>query len=424
MNSTLTVLRNPSLRRAFFARAISVLGDGIAPIAVSFGILGTRGGSATDIGLVLTARFVAQVVCMIPGGVLADRMPRARVMALTGMVAGLAQGATAVLFIAHAARLEYLVVLAAVAGAMAGASSSASRALVADQAEEGQLQSANAVLTLSTSVATIGGYATGAALVSLLGPGWALTIDASSFLLSAGLLVGLPRGRVTAPDSRAPALFAQVRAGWIEFASRPWVWAMSAQAACINISISGVMVLGPLVAATTLGGARGWGTVLACQAAGAAIGSLLATQVCPRRPLRAAVLVSAGFVPMLVALAWSAPLMAVMAAAALSGAAVSMYEVFTGTTLQQHIPPAALAQVMACDEFGSLVIVPASFAVAGPLAAAIGVTAVLAGAGLLVAAGGIFAVLVPSVRTLRVPERSSDATRNPGPVALNADGRS
>jgi hypothetical protein len=273
------------------------------------------------------------------------------------------------------------------------------------------------------NAATIGGYAVGAALVSLFGAGWALTIDASSFLLSACLLAGVHGGGAAAGTSVSPALLAQVRAGWREFASRPWVWAMSGQAACINISVSGLMVLGPLVAVASFGAARGWGTVLACQAVGAVAGSLAATRVRPRRPLRAAVLLSAGLVPLLLAVAGRAPLAVVVVTALLSGAAASVYEVLIGTTLQQRIPPAALSQIMACDEFGSFLVVPASFAAAGPLAAAVGVTPVLAGAGLLIAVSGILGLLMPSVRTLRSPAERSDAIGVAGPVALSADGR-
>ena len=70
------------------------------------------------------------------------------------------------------------------------------------------------------------------------------------------------------------------------------------------------------------------------------------------------------------------------------------------TTLQRHVPPAALSRVSAYDWFGSLAFQPLGLAIAGPLAAGIGTSETL----WLAAAGsaGMAAILVatPSVRAV------------------------
>ncbi len=50
------------------------------------------------------------------------------------------------------------------------------------------------------------------------------------------------------------------------------------------------------------------------------------------------------------------------------------------TTVQQEIPPDKLSRVYSYDALGSLALVPVGYAIAGPIADAIGVRATLCGA--------------------------------------------
>jgi len=77
---SLAVLRYAGFRRLFLAQTVNLLGSAIAPIALAFAVLGQPGGSATDLGLILAARALGQVAFLLSGGVLADRMPRLRLM--------------------------------------------------------------------------------------------------------------------------------------------------------------------------------------------------------------------------------------------------------------------------------------------------------------------------------------------------------
>ncbi|WP_244231724.1 MFS transporter [Rathayibacter sp. VKM Ac-2804] len=54
------------------ARTTAVLGNAVAPIALAFAVLDLT-GSATDLGLVVAARSLANVAVLLLGGVLADR---------------------------------------------------------------------------------------------------------------------------------------------------------------------------------------------------------------------------------------------------------------------------------------------------------------------------------------------------------------
>ena len=51
--------------------------------------------------------------------------------------------------------------------------------------------------------------------------------------------------------------------GWHELAIRPWYWINLIAHACWNFAIPAYFVLGPVIAARSLGGASAWGAITA-----------------------------------------------------------------------------------------------------------------------------------------------------------------
>lgn len=76
MLADVQVLRERPYRFLFLSQTVSLLGSAIAPIALAFAILDQPGGSASELGFVLAARALSQVIFVLAGGVLADRLPR------------------------------------------------------------------------------------------------------------------------------------------------------------------------------------------------------------------------------------------------------------------------------------------------------------------------------------------------------------
>jgi predicted MFS family arabinose efflux permease len=287
--------------------------------------------------------------------------------------------------------------------------------------DEKSLQPANALLRLSMNAGSVLGAVLAGVLVAVVGPGWALGVDALTFLVSATLLGALrTRTTVTAASGRP---LTQLREGWHEFTSRTWVWAMVVQLAFANVCIAGgIVVLGPVVANDHLGGAPAWALAVAAQAAGLVLGSLVAIRIRPRYPVRVAALMTIGFAPPLLALGTHAPLYAVVAGMFVIGFCIDIYEVLFQTALQRHVPPQALARVMSYDSFGSYALIPVGLVVVGPISALVGVRATLLGAAALVLASGALVLLSASVRNLRgepgasqtdVSDNSSSLVRGP-----------
>ncbi|MFE9555629.1 MFS transporter [Streptomyces sp. NPDC006692] len=402
------ILRDRSVLALFLARSVSLLGNAMAPVALAFAVLEMPGSSASSLGVVLTGRLLAQVTFVLLGGLIADRLPKQRVMVAADLAAGVVQMVVAFLVIVSQATPLVLAGLAALSGAATAIFEPASRSLMPQLVSGDALQSANALLKLAMRGGSIIGAALAGVLVALIGSGPTLAVDAATFLVSALLLLAI-RVRLAPPAATGLSLVGQLKDGWREFTSRQWVWVIVSQLAFVNILLAGgFYVLGPVVANASLGGAPAWSAVLTAQAVGFVLGSAVAMKVRPREPVRTAALLTVGFPLPLFLLAAHAPVYAIALAAFLAAICIDVYEVTIDTALQKHIPPQALSRVMSYESLGSFAFVPLGLAIAGPVADAVGTGTALTGAGLLIMAAGPVVVLLPSVRRVKDTAAKSD----------------
>jgi MFS family permease len=395
----LSPLRERDYLLLFLGRTVSLFGSALAPIALAFGVL-EAGGSASDLGLVVGAGMVPTLVFLLVGGIWADRLPRHHVMVAADLVGGAAQAVVAVLFLTGSAEIWALVVLSAVRGAASAFFFPAAQGIVPQVVSAEHLQEANALLRLSRNGTQIGGTALAGVIVAVAGPGWALAVDAGTYLLGALFLgaMRLPRSETMAERH----FLRELREGWDEFRSRTWLWAIVLQFSFLAAAGIGAWhVLGPYVADRSLGGAPAWSLVLALEAAGLIAGGVVTLRWRPERPLLVGTL--AMFVTSLpiFALAGPAPLAVVAATAFVSGVGIELFAVMWDLTMQEQIPPEALSRVSSYDALGSFIFIPLGAVLAGPLADAIGLAETLVGAGLVVVATTAAVLFVDDVRTLR-----------------------
>lgn len=393
-------------RLLFLARTISVFGNFVAPVAIAFAVLNLT-GSTSDLGLVLAARMVPQVVFLLLGGIWADRLPRHLVMVVSDLVTGAAQAATAVLLFAGSAEICHLIVLQAIGGTAFAFFFPASTGLVPQTVDRSSLQQANALLRMTLNVSTISGAIVGGLVVSAIGSDWALLLDAATFLVSAGFLAAMRISR--GQRLEAPNFTRELREGWHEFASRTWLWVIVIAFGFLNAAYVGAInVLGPDVARRELGGATAYGLIVAAQGLGLLLGGVGGLRFRPSRPLFvgcAAVLFTP---PTLVLMALAAPLPLIVAAAMLMGAGIETFAIYWDTSLQQHVPQHSLSRVSSYDALGSFVFIPLGQVAIGPVAEAIGVDAALFIAAGIVIVALLGALAVADVRDLRCLEVSPD----------------
>jgi MFS family permease len=395
---SLEALGEREFRVLFTGQAVSLLGDGMVNVALAFAVLELT-GSASALGLVLAARLIPLVGFLLAGGVLADRLPRRAVMLVADLVRFASQGAMAALLIAGEAHVWQLAALSAVTGSATAFFNPAATGLLPAVVSPGRLQQANALRGLAMAGGQIAGPAVAGILVAGAGAGWALAADAATFAVSAAFLALLHAPPQAPLAVRSP--LADLREGWVTFRSITWLWTFVAAAAVGNFVSAAQGVLGPLVAKDALGGAAAWALIVSSMGIGSLAGGTFALHVHPRRPMLVATLALTACTLPLALLALELPAAIIAAVGLLSGAGVMISNTVWETTLQQHVPPAALSRVSSYDWFGSLAFQPLGFAVWGPVAETIGVAPALWSAFTIQLLAIAALLAVPSIRGLR-----------------------
>ena len=395
-------LAHAPFRWLLAARTTAIVGNAVAPIALAFAVLDMT-GSAADLGLVVAARSIANVAMLLFGGVLADRLPRGAVLVGSSLAAAATQGTIAALVLTGTAGIPILVLLSVVNGAVAAVSLPAAAALVPDTVPVALLRPANAFLRLGLNGGSIVGASVGAVVVASVGPGWGLAIDAAAFAVAAVFFtrLRLPE-RTDAVDPGATAsMWADLREGWREFASRRWIWIVVLQFAVLNAAFVGATtVLGPLVADQTFG-RGGWGLVVAAQTAGLAVGAVIALRWHPRRALGLGVAGMASVALPVAVLAVQPTLALLVVAFAVGGLAIELFAIAWDQSLQTEVPREALSRVYSYDMVGSFVAVPLGEVLVGPLAHEFGAPPVLLGCAAVIVLATVVAACSRSVWRVR-----------------------
>lgn len=413
MTSYLRVLRNTNFRYLFLGQSASAVGDQVVLVALALYIT-QRTGSPTKLGLVLAAQSLPMIALLLFGGVWADRLARHHIMIATDVIRAVLHFTLAALILAGGATLAELVVIEALFGAARAFFNPAYTGLLPQTIREEDVQDARALSSSTANLAMLVGPALGTVLVLSVGAGAAFALDAASFVLSALLLIRVhprPRG---APMETQSVLHA-LRAGAREVKSRPWVWAtILAFSGVVLCAYAPWYALAPVIARDIYGGASRFGVLESVAGGGAVLGALIGMRWRPRRPLVVGLVMLLIWPVQNIAFAAHAPLAGVIVLAFCAGIGFSLLEVWWETALVRHIPPEALSRVSAYDWMGSLALLPLGFAIAGPVAAAVGARMEL-GAGAALGLVLILLALLP--RSTRSMDGGSGATDEPPVVA-------
>ncbi len=387
----------------FTARTVSTAGSVMVPVALAFAVLRVD-ESAGALAQVLGVRTLAMVVFLLVGGVISDRFSRIAVLQVAHVLTCLTQGAAAALIISGHATLTQLTVIEGVNGAVSAFTMPAMMGIVPLVVDRSRLQQANALLSFSRSSLGILGPALAGLLVVGVGPGWALAVDALTYVVAVVCLsrVRLPR-KVAGAVAARPSMVRELREGWTEFTSRQWLWVIVVVFGVTNAIAVGVIgVLGPLVATTTEAiGEAGWGLVLSAQAVGTVLMTVVMLRLRLERPLRAGMIASTTLaVPMLL-LGVAPAVLPVAVGFFLAGAASEVFSVGWSTALHEHVPVDVLSRVSSYDALGSFVAIPVGTFVYGWLATAVDLETLLVASAVCYAVISLAALLSPSVRSLR-----------------------
>lgn len=381
----------------------SLFGEGFWLIAMVWQVV-ALGGDASDLSVVATATSIGMVGTTLLGGVVADRIPQRRILLVTELVLTTSMALLAVIALTGDVRLWHLAVVGLVKGIGAGFYYPAYTAILPSLIPPDDLLAANGVEgMLRPTIMQAAGPALASLVVAAYSPASALAVAAGIQALAAVFLLLMrhqPLQRdLSAEGDRHPvrSMAADLREGFVYMLRTPWLLATLLFASLMILVVMGPLeVLIPFVIKDQAGGGpRDHALVMAAFGISGALASLaMASRRMPRRYLTAMNLMwGVSCIPFVV-IGVAEHVWMIAAAAFVTGALFSAPMVIWGTLLQRRVPPALLGRVSSLDFFVSLVFMPISMALAGPVSQAIGLRTTFILAGLLPVVFAVAAILL------------------------------
>nr|WP_279672188.1 MFS transporter [Flexivirga meconopsidis] len=399
MRESLEVLQERNFRWFFLSRSINMIGSMMTPVTLAFAVLHID-NSAGALGLVLAAQMGANVLFLLFGGVIADRLPRRAVMQGCYLAMAVIQGVMAASLAVGWATVGSMIVLGALSGGVTAFSMPAQQGLIPQLVGRHHLQQADSLMSFVRNGGTFVGPIVGTTLVVATGPALAIGIDASTFLIASVLLA-----RVSLPSTirRGTPILTELREGWGEFSSRTWLWVIVAAFGVLNaIHIGAWVVIGPVIAKNDPDlGIRGWGVVVGAEAVGMLVMSAVLLRVRLRHPLRAGMTGMSLFAIPLLMLGIRPATLPLMVVAFLSGMGTQTFSTGWTVAMMERIPSEVLSRVSSYDMLGSFVAIPVGTLTFGWLADRVDVETLLIVAGAAYATLSLATLLVPQVWGLR-----------------------
>ena len=384
------------------AMGVSVFGSGLWAVAMVARVM-ELGGSAVDLSLVTAAGAVGMVVFVLVGGVAADRF-RLTVILRCVEVTNLVTATTIVVLTwTDTLALWHLGAAAFVFSGAVGFFYPAYSAALPRILPVHQLLAANGVEgTARPLLQLAAGPAVGGALTGLALPGASVLAIAVCHAVALVFMLRLrlpERGGEDAQGAASPqsSMLREMLEGFQYCVRTPWLlwtllWAMTA----IFLFMGPLEVLVPFLVVDRLGGTvADYGAMLGLYGISTAVGSsVMASLQLPRKYLTTMIwLWGFGTLPFgLVGMTGSWWVMA--GALCVFGATGGAGQVIWGTLLQRRVPSHMLGRISSLDFFVSLLLMPISMAVAGPVSQVVTPEAIFWGVALLPPALGVVAVVV------------------------------
>lgn len=195
----LGVLTNRNFRHYFIADVISGFGTGMSFIGANWFILELTGKSSS-VGLLLAVTLLSGLVVFPFAGTIADKFSRKKVIIWSNAVRAIAIAAMAALYYTGRFNTGYLYFLAVVGGVGWTIFIPASRGMVQELLEKGDLIKGNSLIEISMQVGMFTAAAVAGIVYKFWGFGAIMVIDAVTFLVSNISLVGINYDRIMAHD--------------------------------------------------------------------------------------------------------------------------------------------------------------------------------------------------------------------------------
>jgi MFS family permease len=278
-------LANRNFLLLWQGQAVSSLGNQAFALAMAFWVMEAT-GSASLMGLLLSASIVPSVLLAPFGGALADRWSRIRILVVCDLLCGLTVASMALALasgkLSRPLLVAALFAASIITGVLYGIFQPAFAAAIPDLVPAERLTGANSLVMFSAQAAGLLGQGVGGWLARLLGAPRLFLFDGLSFLFAAGseALVRLPppppRRRLALAESGRDFMVS-VREGFAYIRRTPGLRAYLVAPAAYNACAMALSVLLPFFVRLNLHAGYEWyGFLLAAVSCGTIAGFLLA----------------------------------------------------------------------------------------------------------------------------------------------------
>ncbi|MCA9880591.1 MAG: MFS transporter [Thermomicrobiales bacterium] len=342
------VWQSVDFTRLWGASVISAFGSAITRLAVPLVAATTLHASPAQMGLLVASENLPILLLGLLAGTWLDRRSKRPVMIAADLVRGALLLAIPIAWWLGALRVELLIAIAFLVGAMSVFFDIASQSLLPVILRDQRLAEGNARLFTGWSIAEIAGPGVAGWLVQVITAPFAIVADAISYLLSAAMLLGIRTDEPVAPRAAGAATpsFSQELLDGLRLVMRDPVLRATALATGLwNVFDGARWAVLILFLTRTLGlDATIIGLVFMASSLGYLIGSLLPQRVAQRVGLGRAILLGIVLaVPseLLTAVAGGPPLQATAMAVAgffLGGVVIPVYDINQFSLRQAVIP--------------------------------------------------------------------------------------
>jgi MFS family permease len=249
----------------------SAIGSQISTVAIAWQVYEIT-NSPFQLGLTGLFHALPIMLLSIPGGVLADRMDRRRLLIITQSLAALLALALALLSFSGAVQVWHIYLITFLSGAVGIFDSPARTALIPTLVRPEQLATAYALNITWRQIATLSGPFIGGVVIAAVGISASYFIDALSFF-SVILCLALMRARPVAPAKVMESPLESVRGGFEFIRDNSAILGLMGMDTCVQF-FGAYRSMMPVFARDILGtGPTGLGALLGVPAFGALAGS-------------------------------------------------------------------------------------------------------------------------------------------------------
>lgn len=395
---TLRAFRSRDFRLLWSARTVSLIGDGAFLIALGWRTTELTGDESA-LAIVLMAHGLALLTTLLLGGALADRYSRRGLMIASDVARLAIIGGLAGVDAAGHLSFPLLLAFAVGFGLADGFFYPAAGGIVPLVVDSHELASANTLIGVSRQGSFVVGPALAGSIYGLAGPATVFGFDATTFLLSALLLLPV-RERAFEREPSEGTLRA-ILDGARYVAGVPWLWVgIAITSVVLMVAMAPFQALAPVFVQEQFGeGVGAYGLLFAFEAAGMTAGMIVFGQVNPRSRRIWQIF---GFLTLNDVFAVSMTLQHAYAAAAvlmaLRGVLIGYAIGVWSTLMMERVPESKLARVTSLDFFGAVGLLPVGYALTAAVSQTVAPATMLTIGFTLAGVGWALPLLVRRVR--------------------------